>query len=488
MVNTMISGEEGVAYVSTFGTFYTNGQTVTAEKLYRLRKNPYGRSMTLKLKNQVFERGTDTQIKVIKNSTDKPDEKLQKKVNKMMNAPLVDYQTKLIIGWEESTWLGKGIFNHVWERQGDEVVLTKLRHLPSKSFDKLPVEGDYKVYSEVLQGIVYNEKTKEVEYWQNDGVNSPIKLDSNAILAVCDPACLELGGEPLIRPLVPILEMLSYTWNTEMQRINRVGAPIMFIKVTNPQAANETNGKIGDIEYAQRILQHWGKNVSFPLRGNMEPVWPEFKESSSTTDVIYTLTHLLIDYCTPIGFVSKEGRVIGKTNDDSDIYWAYTRGQHRWLELAFQPLLDMYANYNGYSDDYTFYIEFPVIGRTKTEIMLRQAELLARTRLASPQVVCEKLEAPVLSDKEYLRIAELYKKILPDPRKLDKDNSILPNSGLINKEDDDLGGVTVLSPNDAEAAMNALMIKSNMQLLEALKTLNNKCASALKKESLVNET
>ncbi len=472
-----ISGEEGVVYVSTFGTFYGTGNAITAEKLKKLRNNIYGRGMTNKLKNHVFERITEAYIEVL-DSENNPAEEIQTKINKAFDK--VDIRSMLMKAWDETTWYGKGIFNPVWIREGNEVVPKKLRHLPTWTFSKLP--ESYKEYCDILKGIVVNEKTKEIEYWQYDPATNgvPKKLNSVYILAVGDPSSLELGGEPLIRPLIPILEMLSYTWDTEMQRLNRVGAPIMFIKITKPQGACDKNGGISDITYAERILQNWGKNSAYPLRENMELVWPDFKESSSTTDVIYTLTNLIVDYCQPTGFVSKEGRLINGRPDDGDSYWAYTRGQQRWLELAVQPLIDAYMEMNGYSKDYTAHFKFPSVGRTKAEIMIRQAELGARTRTLTPQEVRQRLEAEPLNDEEMLRIAEVWKQILPDPRKLDKDNSMLPNSGLINQDYD---ARPKISPQETEATINVLTMKANKELIEALNTLNKKCGDALRHEA-----
>ncbi len=469
-----ISAEEGVVYVSTLGVFYGSGETVTAEKLKRLRKNIYGRGLINKLKNHVFERITEAYIEVL-DKNNNPAEKVQLQVNKVFDR--VDIRSVLMQAWEEAVWYGVGIFNPVWARQDNEIVLKEIRHLPTWTFSKLP-EG-YKEYCDILKGIVYNEKTGQVEYWQYDPATNgiPFKLDSSALFVAKDPSSLELGGDPLIRPIVPVLEMLSYTWDTEMQRINRVGAPIMFIKITKPQGACDKNGNVGDIDYANRILQHWGKNNAYPLRENMEIVWPDFKDSTSTTDVIYTLTNLIVDYCQPTGFVSKEGRLISGRSDDGDSYWAYTRGQQRWLELAVQPLIDAYMEYNGYSD-YTARFKFPSVGRTKAEIMIRQAELGARTRTLTPAEVRARLEAEPLDEAEQMRIAEIWKQILPDPRKLDKDNAMLPTSGLINKE-----ALDRLSPGEAEPILDDLIMQANTDLQKAYQRLNDRCREALRHET-----
>jgi hypothetical protein len=453
--------EDGVIFISTLGTF-SNG-LVEAEKLKKLRNNAYGRSLTMKTQSKVFERLPQIYVYDPQNN---PAEMLQKRMTDIFMAPAVDYISKLKIAREERMWYGKSIFNHVWENVDGEIVLTKLRHLPAYSFDTCA--PNRRQYTEILKGITYNPATKQVEYWQRQSEedHTPVQLDSNAIIAVGDPADLELGGDPMIRPLVPILEMLSYTWDTEMQRINRVGAPIMFLKITKPQPASEKNGWVGDIEYAEKVLKFWGKNTAYPLRENMEPVWPEFKDSSSTTDVIYTLTHLLVDYCTPTGFVSKEGRLIGGASvDEGDNMWSYTRAEHRWLELAFQPLLNMYLELNGY-EGYTAEIKFPTVGKTKSEIQLRQAELGSRTRTLTPSEVRMRLEAEPVDEKESKRIAKLWEEIIPDPRKLDKDNAMLPNSGLINAEHP-LGYVARMDEQEAVSALNSVIGNVNHEFDQA---------------------
>jgi len=431
------TGEEGIVYVaSTDSTSYVVNNAVSVEKLSRLRNNVYGRGLTLKLENLVFERVDEAFIEVLSRKTYKPAENIQMEINS--NFDDIDYRSKLKLAWNETVWLGKGIFNHTWRQEDNKTYINELRHLPSRSFNN-PPPNVMNEYTDLLKGIYYNVKTKQKEYWQTtnnllEGL-MPAQLNPDYIIEMGDPAHLDIAGDPIIRPLVPVLEMMSYVWTTEMQRVNRVGAPFMFIKITKPQAANEKNGNVSDIDYAKRIMQYTSKNNSYPLRENMEIVWPDFKESTSTTDVIYTLTHLLMDYCTPVGFVSKEGRLISHNTDDSDIYWAYTKGQHRWLELALQPLIDMWLKFNGYDKEYIAYLKFPKIGRTKAEIMLRQAELIARTRGGSIHEFRERLELAAKDDATLETYAQQWAKILPDPRALDKDKAMLPTSGLINEED-----------------------------------------------------
>jgi len=222
---------------------------------------------------------------------------------------------------------------------------------------------------------------------------------------ICDRSTGELAGDPIVRPIIPILEMLAFTWNAEMQRVNRIGAPPLFIKITNPQPASDRNNNVSDMEYAELILMHWGKDNQYPLRSNMEPIWPDIKDSGITTSVIDMLNWVLIDYMTPTSFVSRNtGAIIGgSTRPEAALLHAYIQAIHKWLEEGFNLLVNVYLEANNY-EGYTGRIIIPTIAPDKTEIRIKQALVGAQTKVLHPNEVRAYLDVEGLDEEELAKI------------------------------------------------------------------------------------
>ncbi|GAH72339.1 unnamed protein product, partial [marine sediment metagenome] len=106
-------------------------------------------------------------------------------------------------------------------------------------------------------------------------------------------------------------------------------------------------GNIGDVEYGNLFLKHWGKDNAYQLRENMETVDPHITDTTTAIDTIDALNNMLIDYIAPTSFIStKTGQLIGGTDrPQEEILLQYIRGIHSWLEDAFASLLQQYLEY-----------------------------------------------------------------------------------------------------------------------------------------------
>lgn len=413
---TLTTPETGVAYVANLDGWngYTNTD-FTAEKSHRLRGNIHGRGPLDKLANEIFP--DDPTVEAVDNEGN-PAPDLQRELTQMVMAEVVDVPTKMRLGFSDRCWMGAGIFNWVWEKVGSKYVLTQLVHLQARTFDTLP-PGCVTVYSPTLQGIVIGRDTKEIEFWQRQGMAlQPTKLDSRGIFMVLDPADGEIAGDPLIRPVAPFLEMLAFTYNATMQYVNQMAVKPLFIKITAPQGASAANGNVGDVEYAQLVLKHYGKDARFPIRANMELIWPMGAESSqSITDIINLLIKVIVDYTSPSNQLAKSGTLIGGSSQpEANLMTTYIRGHHRWIEAAFNRILKRYCDLNGYTEKgFSARFVIPTPDADKSTLKLLQAKEGAEKRTISKNEHRALIEHDALTPEELVEIADDWASSAPPP-------------------------------------------------------------------------
>lgn len=400
--------EEGVIWLSSAGGYYIEPE-ITANKLFDLRHNVYGKGLARKQKNLIFTEKFSIEVTDMKGDTD---EDLQNTLTKLCDN--TQLWTRMQMAFADVFWYGIGIFNPIWSYEGNEYILQNFRHLPAHSFDTQPSIAD-RIWSQILQGIILNKKG-EIEYWQTqDEASTETTLIKN-VFSVKEPDSVELAGEPIILPLVPILEMLKFSWNAQMQRVNRTGAPIVLMRITNPQKASPQNGNISDIDYGNLFLKHWGKDNAYQLRENMEIVDPHITDMSTAIDTIDALNNILIDYLSPASFIStKTGQLIGGTDrPQEEILQHYIRGVHNWLEDAFASLLQQYLEYNKY-EGYTVQLHIPAPAADRSELKLKQAEIGFKTKSLSLNEMRERLDAEGLDEKGIEELIELHKQLAPAP-------------------------------------------------------------------------
>jgi hypothetical protein len=212
---------------------------------------------------------------------------------------------------------------------------------------------------------------------------------------------------------VPIFEMLKYAWNTQMQQVNRTGAKILFIKVIDPQPASAKNGNVSDVKYANKLLQKWGKDTAFQLRGNMELIDPGIKDDSNNLEIIDALNRMIIDYVTPTSLIAREGGGIsGTERQREELLLKYITGVHTWLEDQFEMLLNRYLEYNEYKD-YTLQIHIPSPSIDRSEIELKQAVEGFKAKALTINEIRNRLGVDKLSEEEIEELLDYYTKVSP---------------------------------------------------------------------------
>lgn len=369
------SSKEGVSYVSstglTWGSSESTKEKPDVKKLKNLRDNIYGRGISEKQKLLIFTERYSISV-TDKNGKDAPDVAI--KIDKM-TSDTVDLWTRMKQTYDDVFWYGISLFNPVW-KWGDggeyainEYYLAQLRRLPPETFAQSPSDGDSsKIYSTILKGITLDDQRKPVYYQTDEDGNSK---EIKNIFVVKDPTSPELAGEPIILPLSRVITMLDYTWLAQMQKVNRTGSPIMFIRIdpSHPEAQPDDN------DYAKKILENWGKNTAYTLRPNMELISTQIKDTADNLETINTLSSMILDYFSPAKFVSKDGTLIGGSSaSEIELLQGYIRGVHSWIEQAYTALLTTYLKANQY-DGYTLKITIPTPSIDKSELLIKAVEV-----------------------------------------------------------------------------------------------------------------
>ena len=451
--------EEGIEFALSYGEAFSTISSINAQKVSEYKHNVYAAGLARKQNHLIF---TDHYTLSIENEDGESDEKLEKRVFRMLNS--VDLQAKMEIAYGEIFWNGIGLFNDVWEYRGNEYILTKLRHLPSETFSTYPYSASPKIYSSFLPGIIVNEKN-EIEYWQTTSDNISVKIKKPFV--VKDPASEGFAGTSIILPLVPILEMLKYTWHAEMQVVQRTGAPILFVRLKNP-------GK-EDVKQAKNLIKKWGKDVSFLIRDAVEFPDPKITNESNNLEVINFLHNVLIDYLSPTSSLShREGTLIGGSDKPrEEMILKYISGIHLWLAGIFSRLPQQYLEWNGYKG-YTATIHIPTPSIDRSELQLEQAKIGAEYGWLKGNEIRERLGAVALDDEGLEELKRIHER-----------------RHLMNKEGGVLTGIstgtegmmeTVIEPRREVGTGEDVSRNTHKELEDAIETLSKEIITALENE------
>jgi len=379
--------EEGVVWVSSTSVYYESPE-ITADKIRDYSRNIYGADLTQKLRSILF---TEKYSIEVFGPNGEPDEALAKRLTLMFDQQNVRFWPKMQMAWIDTAWWGAALFNPVWEWIGNEYWLTKLRRLPPESFTIAPTEIQY-IYSHILQGITLNEKGEAVFYQTDATIDAGVPKPLSNVFMLTDPSTGELAGRPNFLPLIPIIGMLDFCWQAQMQKINRVGSPPILIKVVNPQG--------DDVDYAQKFLNNWGKDTQMQLRQNMETVDLKLVDNDAALATIDALWGIINRYGSPTSLISQgeDRTLIGGSNQaELELMMAYIRGIHSWLCEGFERLLQTYLDANGYVG-YTVRIYLPTPSTDKAEIWLKQAQQLFQMKAGTLNELRDLLERDELDE------------------------------------------------------------------------------------------
>lgn len=459
---------EGPIWVAANGAVWQETPTVTADDVRTLRENYYWASVREALKTLVYR---DRYTIEVLGPDLIADEERTTAITRM--ADRADLWSKVCTVLPD--WIDWGVapWNPVWGGAGttaDPYELKQVRRVDPYSLRWKPMAaGVGWVYNEILPGIAYNPTAGEVEVWATDATGYSTKRLANVALLL-DPTVPDLGGKPMIRPVISLIRMLDFAWGAQMQQVNRIGAPILFIRMAV--------WDLDSIEYAEKVLRNWGKDTQYPLRPGMEPIGIPVKEGSVAKDVIEALAGMVIDYFSPAKMIAKSGTLIGgSAAPELDVTYAFVAGLHRRLEANIERLLQPWCGGNGH-DGYTVRVHIPSPSIDRAELNLKLANELRQSGLGDPvQYLAllgqegystEEIEAFAAWNKEHGMTAPTGFGFAESRRALGyPDSTTLPYGDAI---------TNARAETDAEAHHEAIAARTTLKMDEVLSTLKKGAA------------
>lgn len=444
---------QGVTWVASTGiSWQETGTTVT--KLKKFAENVYGDGITEGQQTLIFT-GPPVITVLDDKGQDNPDR--AQWLTAMSREPTISLYYRMQQSWYGTFWYGPGLFTLGKTDVGNERRLSEIRYLPPDSFSLMPGGNvTYRAYCSLLPGIALT-TDNEVEYWQvqSETDTTPVRIDD--IFDVHNPIRPELGSRPTILSIVPVLAMLDYLWNSQMQKCHRTGAPLLFIRITGARDSTQLKGKPADAEYAKTVLKNWGKNTGYALRENMELVDPHITDNADNLETIAVLTKLINDHFSPASMISSDGQntIGGSAQPQLDLLAARTRATQSWLCEAWARPLQQVLDENGF-EGYTVSLKLPDLqfdtsarDRLNTDVGMKHNLLLPNEGRAL-------LKQPALDAEGLVALAEYNAskpKAAVNPTAFGNVSHKLTEKKVVNTVDEDIG---------------AAIEKARMRVFEAL--------------------
>lgn len=434
-----MSDDEGVVYISQTGTFWAAPE-ITADTLRTAIEDECYQEQMEKTASKIFN---GMYRLTVQDPDGEEDEDLSDELRSMVESRGVMLWSRMKQCWEDIRNTGAFICRPMWARDGGATMLSRLMRFDPFSFDTAPSAYMGNIYCDLLQGVVLND-AGDTEFYQMQEIGSePVKLKPGVVL-LKDPASTKLGGSSKAVYAVPLIKMRTYCADAQMQKVKRIAAPIIFIKVTNP---------IGDDRaYAQQLLKNWDKDTAFQLRPNMEVVTLDLTDNETALNTIHWLEGRIAAPFRGASNLDKEGSSIGGNaaaqKDESDDWIA---GQRTMIEDLFEGLLSEWLERNAY-EGYSIEIQIAVKAAQPGDIELRQAQLGYQSRTLSVNEVRERLGAPEKSIEELAEMAAEWDAAIPKQQAPPADGDLFGDASLeeIREKAAALGAINSIDPVDPE--------------------------------------
>jgi len=362
MVKKSDKPEEGATYYFAPGGTSFKAPKLNVDAIAKVIENKTIEEGLTKQQRILFQH--EPKISVVNLKTKEQDPDLTSLVDDMTKEDDVALNFAIQRAWRDTAEWGPALYNPIWDYEGSEFRMKKLKRLEPWSFANTGSSTTY-VYNKILPGILVNDKTQEIEYWQTDTKGKIVQLRNVAMLT--DPIKSGVGGSPAIVPIFPYVKMITYSWMRQMQKVNQYGSGgIWFLKVTDPVG--------DDKKYAQNIMNNVSSINRYELRPNMTIENLGINESGSALETISQLGMEIRQFFTPAGLIQKDGSTMigGSSGPEYDLYMSFIAGTHRWLEAYCRRLLHPWLIYNGYyKKGFRIVVDIPAPTIDKSELYLK---------------------------------------------------------------------------------------------------------------------
>jgi len=354
--------EEGNTYYFAPGGLSYKAPKIDADNIYKVIENKTIEEGITKQQRILFQH--DAKVEVIDTKKKESDPDLTSLLTDMLDECPTSLDFTIQRAWRDTVEWGPGLINPVWDYEGSEFRLQKLKRLPPESFANPGPTVSY-VYNQILPGICINDTTDQLEFWQTDSKDNTRQLTNVEMLT--DPIKSQLGGSPAILPIFPYVRMLTHSWMRQMQKVNQYGSGgIWFLKVEDPTG--------DDKKFAQTVVNNVSSTNRYQLRPNMSIENLGINESGSALETITQLGMEIRQFFTPAGLIQKDGGTLigGSSGPEFELYMSFIAGTHRWLEDYTRRILNPWLVYNGYYDKgFRIVVDIPEPTIDRSEIYLK---------------------------------------------------------------------------------------------------------------------
>ncbi|MFA4971964.1 MAG: hypothetical protein WC683_05075 [bacterium] len=366
----------GDYWISSLDGQIYKDQKVDATVIQNARENPYLASVLWQQQTMIFQKNPRIEVYDVEGDTGDTSigralERHNKTIKRM--AEKVDYKNAMVLGWQDQATWGPHIVNDYWDYNGSsEIVLKALTRLDPYSFRGRGATFST-VYNPILPGILVN-KDKELEFWQTQSDHMVRELDAESITMLTNPLTPELGGRPLIKPLIPITRMISTAWSAQMQQNSILGAGGVFF-------AHVEDGSEADYDLAKKALKNANRGVKYVLPKNITIENLGISTTATALETINALDRFLTQFWSPSKFISKDGTLIGgSSGPEFDLYVSYISAMQAPIETGYAAIFQKYGDKNGWDDRYRVRIVIPEPEPNKSDLFLKAAELGSKER------------------------------------------------------------------------------------------------------------
>jgi hypothetical protein len=342
--------------------------SIDGKLLFDLTKNKYVAKGVDGLINLRF---TEKPIFHIREEDGEEDRELSKMAMDMFEEPGVDIYSKMKLSSKDIFQWGCFLFQMNWIADEGWIKPNMIKRLPPETFLTSPPISLMR--SEIMKGVGVNDAGM-IEFWQTWQDGMAHKL--NDVTMLKDPLMPGIAGESRLIPLVPMISLMDFCWKSQAQKINRVGAPALFVKFTQPPVV--IPGKRDDLKLARLIIDNWGKESQYVLRENMEIVRLDFPDTQQSLQTIQQLEKDIMDYFNPATFLMKEGDTIGGSDAGKvNMIKLAIQNANSMIEDLWEPTVTEFLKRNGF-EGYTVEIEIPAAEPDRAALNLSRAEAIDR--------------------------------------------------------------------------------------------------------------
>ena len=335
------SNVNGRVFLTNTGKWFAVDR-INVNTIQKHSANPYYAIKRSSVTAQIFT--GEPKIEII-NPDGELDEELTKFAKNMLYN-LTDWNTGLpvsIYQHQQASFLdvfdgGAGIFEPVWANVNGWTYLYALNRLPWTTFKDLP-DGFEDSPSALLKGIVVGPDGK-LQYWQMQDDGQYHQIEN--VLHIRNPQSHDLAGDPLSLPILPIIEMLNFTWDLNRMKDARIGAPSIFVEMLTSD--DDT------VKVATDIITNWGAKTQFAHSENIKVYNLPMGDSGSLMSTIEGLEQILDAIYNPAAMVQKQGTLIGGSDAAAErLLYSQSNTFLSWLDLGFTSLLQKWLQLNMFS-------------------------------------------------------------------------------------------------------------------------------------------